>query len=64
MSTGQLGFGEPDEEYLNSPVQQQILAMLREIVTNYPIDLAYFDGLYQGMDQQRRSRHCQYCHAA
>ena len=25
---------------------------MREVVTNYPVDLMYFDGPYQGMDQR------------
>jgi hypothetical protein len=37
---------------------------VREVVANYPVDLMYFDGPYQGMEQRSRYCHCQYCKAA
>jgi hypothetical protein len=64
MTTGLLGFGELYEGCLNSPVREQILAMVREIVTNYSIDLAYFDGPSLGLDQGHRFCHCKYCQTA
>ena len=64
MTTGLLGFGELYEGCLNSPVRKEILAMIRELVTNYAIDLAYFDGPGQGLDQSHRFCHCKYCQAA
>ena len=64
MITGLLGFGQLYEGCLNSPIREQILGMIRELVTNYPIDLAYFDGPGQGLDQSHRFCHCKYCQRA
>src|SRR5208337_1006777 len=52
------------EGCLNSPLRAQIRERVREVVTNYPVDVMYFDGPYEGMDQEMRFCHCQYCKAA
>ncbi len=62
--TRHYGWTEFYEGCLNSPIRQETLNAVREVVTNYPVDLMYFDGPYQGMDQRMRYCHCQYCKAA
>ncbi len=62
--TSHFGWTEFYEGCLNSPVREQTLQAVREVVTNYPVDLMYFDGPYQGMDQRQHYCHCQYCKAA
>jgi hypothetical protein len=62
--TRHMGWTEFNEGCLNSPLREEIRARVREVVTNYPVDLMYFDGPYQGMDQRLHYCHCQYCQAA
>ncbi len=62
--TRHFGWTEFYEGCLNSPLRDQTLQAVREVVTNYPVDLMYFDGPYQGMDQRLHYCHCQYCKAA
>ncbi len=62
--TRHFGWTEFHEGCLNSPLREQTLQAVREVVTNYPVDLMYFDGPYQGMDQRLHYCHCQYCKAA
>jgi hypothetical protein len=38
--------------------------MVREVVTKYEIDAAYFDGPYMGMQNARRFCRCRHCEAA
>jgi len=62
--TRHMGWTTFNEGCLNSPLREEIRARVREVVTNYPVDLMYFDGPYQGMDQRLHYCHCQYCQAA
>ena len=62
--TRHYGWTQFNEGCLNSPLREEIRARVREVVTNYPVDLMYFDGPYQGMDQRLHYCHCQYCQAA
>jgi hypothetical protein len=64
MTTEHYGFTRYYEGCLNSPVRDEIRAMVREVVTKYDIDAAYFDGPYMGMQNARRFCHCRHCEAA
>ncbi|MGH9328378.1 MAG: beta-galactosidase trimerization domain-containing protein [Terriglobia bacterium] len=64
MITRHLGWTRFYEGCLNSPLRDQIRERVREVVTNYPVDLMYFDGPYEGMDQRLHYCHCKYCKAA
>ena len=64
LITRHMGWTRFYEGCLNSPLRAQIRERVREVVTNYPVDLMYFDGPYEGMDQRMRFCHCQYCKAA
>lgn len=64
MITTHFGWGEYYEGCLNSPVREQTRECVREVVTNYPIDLMYYDGAYQGMDHEGDFCHCKYCKEA
>jgi len=62
--TRHMGWTTFNEGCLNSPLREEVRARVREVVTNYPVDLMYFDGPYQGMDQRMHCCHCQYCQTA
>lgn len=62
--TGHMGWTRFYEGCLNSPLRDQIRERVHEVVTNYPVDLMYFDGPYQGMEHQEAFCHCKYCTAA
>ena len=62
--TRHMGWTEFYEGCLNSPLRAQVKERVREVVTNYPVDLMYFDGPYEGMDHRLNYCHCQYCQAA
>ena len=64
MITTHFGWGSYYEGCLNSPVREQTLACVREVVTNYPVDMMYYDGAYEGMDHEGDFCHCEYCKAA
>jgi len=64
MITHHMGWTRFYEGCLNSPLREQIRERVREVVTNYPVDLMYFDGPYEGMDQESRFCHSKYCQAA
>jgi Beta-galactosidase trimerisation domain/Hypothetical glycosyl hydrolase 6 len=64
MITTHFGWGEYYEGCLNSPVREQTMDCVREVVTNYPVDLMYYDGAYQGMDHEGDFCHCKYCKEA
>ena len=64
MTTEHYGFAEYFEGCLNSPLRGVIKAMVREALTQYPFDVMYFDGPYQGMQNARNYCHCEYCEAA
>lgn len=64
MTTEHYGFAEYYEGCLNSPVRDVIKAMMREVLVEYPFDVMYFDGPYQGMQNAKNYCHCQYCEAA
>lgn len=61
MTTTHFGWGEYYEGCLNSPVRVQIKERVREVITNYPVDLMYYDGAYEGMDHEGDFCHCKYC---
>ena len=62
--TRHMGWTTFNEGCVNSPLREEIQKRVREVVTQYPVDLMYFDGPYQGMDQRQRYCHCQYCQSA
>lgn len=64
MITGHMGWADFYEGCLNSPLHLQIRERVREVISNYPVDVMYFDGPYQGMQQASRYCHCDYCKAA
>jgi hypothetical protein len=64
LTTRHMGWTQFYEGCLNSPLRAEIRERVREVVTGYPVDLMYFDGPYEGMDQEARFCHCQYCQAA
>jgi hypothetical protein len=64
MTTPHYGFTTYYEGCLNSPVRNVIKAMVREILTEYPTDVIFFDGPYQGMLNAKNYCHCKYCEAA
>ena len=64
MTTEHYGFAEYFEGCLNSPVRDVIKALVREVLVDYPFDVMYFDGPYQGMQNARNYCHCTYCEAA
>ena len=64
MTTTHFGWGEYYEGCLNSPVREQTMECVREVVTNYPVDLMYYDGAYEGMDHEGDFCHCKYCKEA
>ena len=64
LITRHMGWTRFYEGCLNSPLREQIRERVREVVANYPVDMMYFDGPYEGMDQQMRFCHSKYCQAA
>lgn len=64
MITRHYGYTEFYEGCLNSPYRDVIKARVEEVLTNYPVDLMYFDGPYQGMDRAEDFCHCRHCEAA
>lgn len=64
MTTTHFGWGEYYEGCLNSPVREQTKECVREVVTNYPVDLMYYDGAYEGMNHEPDFCHCKYCKEA
>jgi hypothetical protein len=64
MVTTHFGWGSYYEGCLNSPVRDQIRERVREVITNYPVDMMYYDGAYQGMDHEPDFCHCKYCKEA
>jgi hypothetical protein len=64
MTTTHFGWGEYYEGCLNSPVREQTKECVREVVTNYPVDLMYYDGAYEGMNHEADFCHCKYCKEA
>jgi hypothetical protein len=64
MITTHFGWGQYYEGCLNSPVREQTKECVREVITNYSVDLMYYDGAYQGMDHEEDFCHCKYCKEA
>jgi hypothetical protein len=64
MITEHYGFSRYYEGCLNSPLREVIRAMVQEVVANYPFDVIYFDGPYQGMQHAKDYCHCDYCNTA
>jgi hypothetical protein len=64
MTTEHYGYARYFEGCLNSPVRDVIRTMVREVLTEYPVDVMYFDGPYQGMQMAKERCRCKYCEAA
>lgn len=64
MITEHYGFAKYFEGCLNSPVRDVIRTLVREVLTQYPVDVMYFDGPYMGMQNAKEPCHCKYCQAA
>jgi glycosyl hydrolase family 42 (putative beta-galactosidase)/putative glycosyl hydrolase-like family 6 (GHL6) protein len=64
MITRHYGWTEFYEGCLNSPFREVVKTLVEEVLTNYPVDLMYFDGPYQGMDCAENFCHCRYCESA
>ena len=64
MTTPHYGYVDYYEGCLNSPVRDVIKTMVREILVDYPFDVMYFDGPYQGMQNAKNCCHCEHCEAA
>ncbi len=64
MITEHYGFARYFEGCLNSPVRDVIRSLVREVLTGYPIDVMYFDGPYQGMQNAKERCRCRHCEAA
>ncbi len=64
MTTTHFGWGTYYEGCLNSPVRDQTRECVREVVSNYPVDLMYYDGAYEGMNHEPDFCHCKYCKEA
>ncbi len=64
MTTEHYGFAPYYEGCLNSPVREEIRQLVKEVVTGYEIDAAYFDGPYMGMRNARRFCYCPHCQTA
>jgi len=61
--TTHFGFSRYYEGCLNSPLRQEIVELVREVL-RYDFDLVYFDGPYQGMDHREELCHCKWCQKA
>jgi hypothetical protein len=64
MTTEHYGFAKYYEGCLNSPVRDVIKALVREVLVDYPFDVMYFDGPYQGMQNAQNYCHCNHCDTA
>ena len=64
LTTRHLGWTEYYEGCLNSPYRSVIKARVLEVISQYPVDVMYFDGPYEGMESAERFCHCRYCQAA
>jgi len=64
MTTEHYGYADYFEGCLNSPVRDVIKELVREVLVNYPFDVMYFDGPYQGMQNAKNYCHCRYCESA
>jgi hypothetical protein len=64
MTTEHYGFARYLEGCLNSPVRDVIRTLVREVLTQYPVDVMYFDGPYQGLMNAKEPCQCKHCQAA
>jgi hypothetical protein len=64
MITGHYGYSTFFEGCINSPLREVIRNLAREVLTQYDVDVMYFDGPYQGMNHGRDYCHCKHCQAA
>lgn len=61
MTTEHYGYAEYFEGCLNSPVRDVVKQLVREVLVDYPFDVMYFDGPYEGMQNAKNYCHCTYC---
>jgi hypothetical protein len=64
MTTSHYGYATYYEGCINSPLRDVIRSLVREVLTQYDVDVMYFDGPYQGMNHGRDFCHCKFCQAA
>jgi hypothetical protein len=64
MTTEHYGYARYFEGCLNSPVRDVIRSLVREVLTQYPVDVMYFDGPYQGMQMAKERCRCKHCESA
>ncbi|HZZ57811.1 MAG TPA: hypothetical protein VFE31_08260, partial [Opitutaceae bacterium] len=64
MTTSHYGYGRFFEGCLSSPLRRVIKTMVREVLVEYPFDVLFFDGPYEGSENGSRYCHCRYCEAA
>jgi len=64
MTTSHYGYATYYEGCINSPLRDVIRSLVREVLTQYDVDVMYFDGPYQGMNHGRDFCHCKHCQAA
>jgi hypothetical protein len=62
MKTSHLGYPQKFEGCINSPLRQEVVELVREVITGYSVDVMYFDGPYQGFNT--RICHCRHCETA
>jgi hypothetical protein len=63
ITTSHMGYARYHEGCLNSPLRNEIFALVQEVLT-YDPDVVYFDGPYQGMDNRSLFCHCHWCQVA
>ena len=63
ITTGHYGWGRFFEGCLNSPVREVIRKLTAEVLS-YDVDVMYFDGPYEGMENASQFCHCVYCRQA
>ena len=63
ITTSHMGYARYYEGCLNSSLRNEIFALVREVLS-YDVDVVYFDGPYQGMDNRSLFCHCHWCRVA
>jgi hypothetical protein len=64
MTTSHYGYATFFEGCLNSPLREVIRRLVIEVLTQYDVDVMYFDGPYQGMNHGHDFCYCKHCQAA